>query len=103
LSTGPQSATPELSEPFAKVLGEVRQALIEVIGEDYLLDFPFSMETSFESDLQLESVEFVALAERLQQQYPELDFVEWVADKEVTELMQLRVGELVEFIARCRT
>jgi acyl carrier protein len=103
LSTGLQSAQPELSEPFASVLAEVRQALIEVIGEDYLVDFPISMETSFESDLQLESVEFVALAERLQQQYPALDFVEWVADKEVTELMQLRVGELVEFIARCRT
>ena len=87
----------------ADALNSVRAALIEVIGEDYLAEFPITMETSFEADLQLESVEFVALSERLQQQYPDVDFVDWIADMEVTDLMQLRVGQLVEFIARCHS
>jgi acyl carrier protein len=82
-------------------LDNVRQALIDVIGEDYLVDFPIAMETSFESDLQLESVEFVVLSERLQQLYPNVDFVDWIGQMQVTELMGLRVGQLVEFIAGC--
>ena len=86
-----------------RILEQVREALIEVIGEDYLRDFAITMETAFEADLQLESVEFVALSERLQQKYPEVDFVDWIADMEVVDLMRLRVGQLVEFIARCRT
>jgi acyl carrier protein len=90
-------------EHVRRVLEEVREALIEVIGEDYLRDFAITMETSFEADLQLESVEFVALSERLQQKYPDLDFVDWIADMEVVDLMRLRVGQLVEFITRCRT
>jgi acyl carrier protein len=102
LSAGLPQALVE-QERALRVLGEVREALIDVIGEDYLRDFPISMETSFEADLQLESVEFVALSERLQQRYPDLDFVDWIADMEVVDLMRLRVGQLVEFIGRCRT
>ena len=85
------------------VLEQVKKVLIEVIGEDYLLDVPITMETAFEADLELESVEFVALAERLQERYPDLNFVNWVADMQVEELMTLRVGQLVEFIARCQS
>lgn len=85
------------------VLDEVKTVLIEVIGEDYLLDVPITMDTAFEADLELESVEFVALAERLQERYPELNFVNWVADMQVDELMTLRVGQLVEFIVRCQS
>ena len=85
------------------VLEQVKKVLIEVIGEDYLLDVPITMETAFEADLELESVEFVALAERLQERYSDLNFVNWVADMQVEELMTLRVGQLVEFIARCQS
>jgi acyl carrier protein len=85
------------------VLEQVKKTLIEVIGEDYLLDVPITMETAFEADLELESVEFVALAERLQERYPDLNFVNWVADMQVDELMTLRVGQLVEFIVRCQS
>jgi acyl carrier protein len=61
------------------------------------------MDTTFEADLELESVEFVALAERLQERYADINFVNWVADMQVDELMTLRVGQLVEFIAQCQS
>jgi acyl carrier protein len=85
------------------VLEEVRAVMIEVIGEDYLVDVPITMDTTFEADLELESVEFVALAERLQERYADINFVNWVADMQVDELMTLRVGQLVEFIAQCQS
>ena len=99
----PSTQMPDSRWDMEAVLQEVRSVLIEVIGEDYLLDVPITMDTAFEADLELESVEFVALAERLQERYLDINFVNWVADLQVDELMTLRVGQLVEFIARCQS
>lgn len=104
MSAGLSTPTTEASpDGAAAVLNQVRELVMEVIGEDYLLDVEIGMETTFEEDLELESIEFVALAEQLQEHYPEIDFVEWVAGMEVDEIMHLRVGQLVEFIAQCRS
>ena len=99
----PSTQMPDSRWDYEAVLEEVRAVLIEVIGEDYLHEVPLNMDTTFEGDLELESIEFVALAERLQERYPEINFVNWVADMQVDELMTLRLGQLVEFIAKCQS
>ena len=82
-----------------QVLGDIERMLIEVIGDDLLLDGPLSMETSFDEDLQLESIEFVALSEKLLDTYGEnVDFVGWLAEMELDDIIALRVGQLVEFV-----
>lgn len=83
-----------------QVLAELERILVEVIGDDLLLDGPLTMETSFDEDLQLESIEFVALSEKLLETYGEdVDFVGWLADMELDEIIALTVGQLVEFVA----
>ena len=57
-----------MSAPFGTVLAELTGMLVEVIGEDFLMDVEVSSETTFNEDLALESIEFVALAEKLQEQ-----------------------------------
>jgi acyl carrier protein len=77
----------------------------EVIGEDELsmLD-DITLETSFNEDLELESIEFVALAELLMEHYGErVDFVAWIADMELEQIIEMTVGELVTFIVGCLT
>ncbi|MCB1030846.1 MAG: acyl carrier protein [Acidimicrobiales bacterium] len=82
-----------------QVLGDIERMLIEVIGDDLLLDGPLSMETSFDEDLQLESIEFVALSEKLLDTYGEnVDFVGWLAEMELDDIIALRVGQLVDFV-----
>ena len=74
----------------------------EVIGEDWELERPITAETSFADDLELESIEFVALAEKLHGRYgADVDFVAWLSGKELNEIIQLRVGDVVEYIDRC--
>ena len=74
----------------------------EVIGEDWDPDIEIRAETSFSEDLELESIEFVALAEKLQAHYGDrLDFVGWLSEKELDEIIQLRVGDVAEFIDSC--
>lgn len=84
----------------ASVLADLERILVEVIGEDLLLDGPLTMDTSFDADLQLESIEFVALSERLLETYGEqVDFVGWLAGLELDEIVALTVGQLVTFVA----
>lgn len=85
------------------VVADLTRMLGEVIGEDELamLD-EITLETSFNEDLELESIEFVALAELLMEHYGEqVDFVAWIADMELEQIIEMRVGELVAFIVAC--
>jgi acyl carrier protein len=84
------------------VLEVVAELIGEVVGDDLLLDDPISMETSFSDDLELESIEFVALSEALQERYgARIDFVEWISEMELEEIIGLTVGQLVEHVTAC--
>ncbi len=84
------------------VLAEVARMVREVIGEEWVEEVPIAMATSFARDLELESIEFVALAERLREKYGRsVDFAGWLAGMELNQIIELNVGELVEFIVRC--
>lgn len=86
-----------------ETLSVVSEMIEDILGESWMEDREVTMETSFGSDLELESIELVVLAEKLQDRYgEEVDFVEWLSEKELEEIIELRVGDLVEFIDSCR-
>ncbi|HEY1555386.1 MAG TPA: phosphopantetheine-binding protein [Kofleriaceae bacterium] len=86
------------------ILRTVERLVVEVAGDELLVAGPITLTTSFNGDLELESIEFVALAEKLQQHYGGgVDFVGWISKKELDQIIALTVGELVEFIASCRS
>ena len=90
--------TPQQDE-ILSVLGTM---LIEVIAEEWAQDFAFTMDTSFSEDLELESIEFVALAERVQTHFgDQVDFVNWLSSMEIDAIISLSLGQLVEFIEQC--
>ena len=93
-----------MTAPHDDVLRTVERLVLEIAGDELLLTGPMTMATSFSADLELESIEFVALAERLQQHYGAgVDFVGWISTKELDQIIGLTVGDLVEFIVSCRT
>ena len=92
-----------MNETNAEILRTVEKLIVEIAGEEILLTGPLTMETSFNADLELESIEFVALAEKLQHRFGEkVDFVGWISGKELGQIIALTVGDLVELIATCR-
>jgi acyl carrier protein len=92
-----------MSDVENETLLTVAALVREVIGEDWALETPIALETRFSDDLELESIEFVALAEKLQQKYGKgVDFVGWLSGKELDEIIALTVGELVDFIVTSR-
>ena len=85
-----------------EILTAVINSIREVVGEEWIDDEEIGLSTSFGDDLELESIEFVALAEQLQAHYGEkLDFVAWLSSKQLDEIIELTVGDVVEFIEEC--
>ena len=85
-------------------LTTIADLIQEVIGEDWDLDEEITLETTFSDDLELESIEFVALAEKMQTTFgDDVNFVAWLSEKELDEVIDLKVGDVVEFIDACRT
>lgn len=86
------------------ILRTVEKLVLEIAGDEILIAGPLTMATTFNGDLELESIEFVALAEKLQLHYGhEVDFVGWISKKELDQIIALTVGDLVELIASCRS
>lgn len=87
---------------FERILTDVRAMLIDIIGAEYSLSLDIEMDTAFEADLELESIEFVKLATMLAERYGNrVDFVAFLADKTIDEIIEMTVGDVVTYIARC--
>ena len=69
--------------------------ILDVMG-DCLIDIEAG--TSFRDELAFQSIHFVALAELVQERWPDVDFVSWVTAKQPAELLALRVGDVAAFI-----
>lgn len=95
-------STPAPHGPPDAVLATVADLVRQVVGEDWIDDVEIDRHTSFSDDLELESIEFVALAERLQQVYgARVDFVGWLSGMELDAIIGLTVGQLVDHIETC--
>ena len=81
-----------------RVLEVVKTILADVIGEDYVSMMEIGPETSFQSDLEIESIELVAMGEQLQETYTHVDFAAWLSTMEVDEIIAMTVGDLVDHI-----
>ena len=85
-----------------QILADVRTMLVEIIGPEYALGLDIGMASSFDADLELESIEFVRLAAKLAEHYGDrVNFVAFLADKTLNEIIDMTVGDVVTYIANC--
>jgi acyl carrier protein len=82
------------------ILAYMKRHLGAVIGDPELLHTDITMNTTFGGDLELESIEFVALADRLRTEFGErVNFVAFLAEKHVDDIVSLTVGDVVRYVA----
>lgn len=92
------------AERKAEILRTISGFIAEVIGEDWVREKPITAETKFSYDLEVESIELVALSEKIQQRYGEsVDFPTWLSGLELDDIINLTVGQLVDHIAECQS
>ncbi|MFG2126829.1 acyl carrier protein [Streptomyces sp. NPDC048751] len=82
------------------VLADITGMLAKLLEDEYGLDdVEIGMATTFNRDLELESIDLVALAGLLQERYGEqVNFAEFLAGMEFEEIIELTVGRLVEYV-----
>ena len=84
-----------------EILKQVHLILAEVMDEDPQ-EIEVELETSFQNDLELESIEMVALGDSLRVYYgDDLNFASWLTQFSLEEILELKVGDLVEWIEQC--
>ncbi|QXJ20723.1 acyl carrier protein [Actinomadura graeca] len=83
---------------MTQVMEEFVRILTDVVGEDLLLDAEIGADTSLSGELALESIEFVALFEKLSGHYAEVDFPAFLAGMGLDQLIDLTVGDVVSHI-----
>jgi acyl carrier protein len=82
---------------LAEVTGMLREVLAEY-GDD---DVVIGMCTTFNRDLELESIDLVTLAGLLEERYAgRVNLAEFLAGMEFDEIIELTVGRLVEYVVR---
>ncbi|MER6129473.1 phosphopantetheine-binding protein [Streptomyces sp. NPDC001795] len=76
--------------------------LAALLEDEYDLDdVEIGMETTFNRDLELESIDLVTLAGLLQERYgSRVNFAEFLAGMEFDEIIELTVGRLVEYVVQ---
>jgi acyl carrier protein len=98
-----QPARP-VSADEESVLADIADMLGSLLGDYGLEDVEIGMDTSFNRDLELESIDLVALAGHLEARYGrQVNFAEFVADMDLDEIIELTVGRLVEHVVTCLT
>jgi acyl carrier protein len=81
------------------VLAEVSGILRVLLDEYGLDDAEITMDTKFHDDLELESIDLVALSGQLREHYGDkINFAAFIAERGLEEIIQLTVGDLVEYI-----
>ncbi|TAJ54670.1 MAG: acyl carrier protein [Nevskiaceae bacterium] len=89
-----------MSSHQEQVLALVIDKIRATVNEDWIADFDIGLETRFNDDLELESIEFVKIADALQAHYGnQLAIIAWLSGKSIHELIGLSVGDLVDYIA----
>ncbi|MFG1647564.1 acyl carrier protein [Amycolatopsis sp. NPDC049252] len=83
----------------AAVLARLSEMLRELLEEYGLDDAEITMATTFHDDLELESVDLVALSGQLREHYGDrVNFATFIAERDLDEIIALTVGELVRYI-----
>ncbi|GAA3858393.1 phosphopantetheine-binding protein [Streptomyces lacrimifluminis] len=81
------------------VLADIRSMLATLLDEYGIDDVEIRMDTTFNRDLELESIDLVTLAGLLEEKYgSRVNFAEFLAGMDFEEIIELTVGRLVEHV-----
>jgi acyl carrier protein len=89
-----------MSSDQERILADISEMLHAILEDDEETG-QISMDTTFHEDLEMESIDLVALAGRLQARYGNtVNFAQFIAGLSLDSLIELKVGDLVEYIQK---
>ena len=92
LTTAPQLTTDD-------IFGALKNFITEVIGEEFVEDMDITPESSFTSDLEMDSIEIVSFSEKVKTHFGEgIDFTGWLSGMDLDQLIALKLQHIINFI-----
>lgn len=86
-----------------EIFNLLKQFITEVIGEEFVEEMDISMDSSFNKDLEMDSIEIVAFSEKIKAHFGDkIDFTGWLSNMDIDELIGLKLGMIVNFIEECQ-
>ncbi|SEB10147.1 acyl carrier protein [Pedobacter hartonius] len=86
-----------------EIFNLLKQFITEVIGEEFIEEMDISMESSFNKDLEMDSIEIVAFSEKIKAHFGErINFTGWLSNMDIDQLIELKLGMIVKFIESCQ-
>ena len=89
------------SEKKEAVYADLVKVIYEIIGEGVAEELSITSHSVFTRDLEMDSIEIVAFAEKVRKRYGDkVDFAGWLSKKGILKLLSLSLGDIVEFIVK---
>jgi len=93
---GAQGYDVEKEQAVQQIIGFIG----EIVGDDVAMFMEISPQSKFFSDLSMDSIEIINLAEKINNHYGEqVDFISWLSGKNLKKIMALSVGDVADVIA----
>lgn len=85
-------------EEKEKLFGELKQFISDIIGADVVEELDITRESNFSRDLEMDSIEIVAFAEKMKVRYDGIDFTGWLSGMDLDRLINLSLDDIINFI-----
>jgi acyl carrier protein len=83
-----------------RVFRQLKQFIAEIIGEDVVEELNVTRKSTFVKDLEMDSIEIVAFAEKVKAYYGhQVNFIGWLSKMKIKEIINLSIGDVADFIA----
>jgi len=78
----------------------LKQFIIDIIGADVAEEIEITPASTFTKDLEMDSIEIVAFAEKVKTKYGDgVDFAAWFSNMDLDDLVNLKLDDIINFIA----
>ncbi|MFQ9316728.1 phosphopantetheine-binding protein [uncultured Dysgonomonas sp.] len=77
----------------------LHQFISDIIGADIAEELDITQNSNFTKDLEMDSIELVAFAEKVRVKYGTgIDFPKWLSAMDLDQIVKLNIGDIVNFI-----
>lgn len=81
------------------VFDVLHQFISDIIGADIAQELDITQNSNFTKDLEMDSIELVAFAEKVRIKYGTgIDFTKWLSAMDLNQIVKLNIGDIVNFI-----
>jgi acyl carrier protein len=93
-------AAPVAARGQHDVFLQLKEILAELLGADVAEIVGIREDSSFVADLEMDSIQIVAFAERVNAMYDNVNFIGWLSKMPIFKMARLTVGAVAGYIAK---